>query len=247
MNEYRIIIHGIGEFRPALGLTIQLLAALICGTLIGLDRETKQKSAGLRTNILISIGSMVFTTISLINMNQHVTTGPADPNRVIGQIVNGIGFLGAGAIIQSRGNIIGLTTAASIWIVAALGATCGAGLVIEALSFSILVVIILRHSTYLLNAMPSSRAKKLYCLEILSMGDISDDLAKTLEFRKFDIKEKNSVQINAENNTFLTSFVLSESTKNMVRLANKCRRLVRVQKVTYVNYKKFVPEKHEEE
>ena len=153
MTEYEIYIHGIGYFNAYAGLTIELAAALICGTLIGIDREARHKSAGLRTNILISVGAMLYTATSIMNTAGEMVGGPIDPNRVMAQIVSGIGFLGAGAIIQSRGGITGLTTAASIWIVAALGATAGSGHVFEALVFSLMVFLILRNSMGIRNVL----------------------------------------------------------------------------------------------
>jgi putative Mg2+ transporter-C (MgtC) family protein len=99
-----------------------LLAALI-GGLIGFERELRQKSAGLRTNILIAVGSATFTVMSL-----ELPAGTAaDPGRIAAQIVTGIGFLGAGAIMRTDSGVQGLTTAAMIWVNAALGMAAGAG------------------------------------------------------------------------------------------------------------------------
>ncbi len=100
-----------------------LLAALIGGVL-GLEREMRQKSAGLRTNILIAVGAAVFTVLSV-----EIAAGTnADPARIAAQIVTGIGFLGAGAIMRTdRGAIHGLTTAATVWVNASLGMAAGAG------------------------------------------------------------------------------------------------------------------------
>lgn len=100
-----------------------VLAALI-GAVLGFERELRQKSAGLRTNILIALGSAVFTVLSV-----DVAAGwNADPARIAAQIVTGIGFLGAGAIMRTdRGAIYGLTTAAMVWVNAALGMAAGAG------------------------------------------------------------------------------------------------------------------------
>ena len=102
---------------------IRLGAAAISGLLIGLERELRGKSAGLRTNALVAVGSGVFVIISLTFKN--------DPNvdltRVIGQVVTGIGFLGAGTILHYKNNVKGLTTAATIWCSAAAG--CLAALV----------------------------------------------------------------------------------------------------------------------
>lgn len=100
-----------------------LLAALIGGAL-GFEREVRQKSAGLRTNILIAVGSAIFTLLSF----EFAAPSGGDPSRIAAQIVTGIGFLGAGAIMRTdQGGIHGLTTAATVWVNASLGMAAGAG------------------------------------------------------------------------------------------------------------------------
>jgi len=101
----------------------RLLLAALCGGLLGFERELKQKSAGLRTNMLIAIGSALFTLMSY----ELADTFNADPTRIASQIVTGIGFLGAGAIMRTHGGIQGLTTAATIWVNAAVGVAAGGG------------------------------------------------------------------------------------------------------------------------
>lgn len=104
-------------------LVQRLLLAALLGGLLGVERELRQKSAGLRTNILIAIGSALFTV-----MSYELADGVgADPGRVAAQIVTGIGFLGAGAIMRTDSGIYGLTTAATIWVNAAVGVAAGGG------------------------------------------------------------------------------------------------------------------------
>jgi putative Mg2+ transporter-C (MgtC) family protein len=99
---------------------LRLLLALAIGGVLGAEREIRHKSAGFRTNILIALGSCLFTILAL-------SMGSGDPTRVPGQIVTGIGFLGAGAILHSSERIHGMTTAAMIWVNAALSTAAGAG------------------------------------------------------------------------------------------------------------------------
>ena len=101
----------------------RLLLAALLGALLGFEREWHQKFAGLRTNILIAIGSALFTIMS-IDLSR---AAGGDPTRIAAQIVTGIGFLGAGAIMRTGGNIRGLTTAAMIWVNAAIGVAAGGG------------------------------------------------------------------------------------------------------------------------
>lgn len=112
------------------------------GGVIGLERELSGKPAGLRTNILICLGAAIITDLSLV-IALTSTARMADPARLAAQIVTGIGFLGAGTILQTRGAIHGLTSAATIWVVAAIGMLCGAGEVAAALGATILVIVVL--------------------------------------------------------------------------------------------------------
>lgn len=123
---------------PPLDLTLRLLLAAGLGAAIGIERELRQKPAGLRTNILIAVGSALFTTVSI---QFAVTSGT--PDRVAAQIVTGIGFLGAGAILHSGASIHGMTTAATIWVNAAVGMAAGAGEFAMASVATVLTLVVL--------------------------------------------------------------------------------------------------------
>lgn len=124
-----------------LDLLGRLLLAALLGGLIGLEREWSGKPAGFRTNLLICVGAALLTELSLSIARAAGPGWPADPARLAAQIVSGIGFLGAGTIIQSRGSIVGLTTAATLWVVAAIGIAVGAGAYVEALGTTLLVML----------------------------------------------------------------------------------------------------------
>jgi putative Mg2+ transporter-C (MgtC) family protein len=100
----------------------RLLLAAALGAALGIEREYRQKPAGLRTNILIAVGSALFTIMSMTIAGDH-----ADPGRMAAQIVTGMGFLGGGAIMRNRDTVHGMTTAATIWVNAAIGVAAGAG------------------------------------------------------------------------------------------------------------------------
>ena len=117
-------------------------AAAICGALIGLERELKGKPAGFRTNILICLGSAMYMAAGLLVVNEG-GEAMSDPARIAAQVVTGIGFIGAGCIIQERGRVVGLTTAATIWVVAAIGIIAGAGFPIIAFIASSMVLLTL--------------------------------------------------------------------------------------------------------
>ncbi|MGH7552119.1 MAG: MgtC/SapB family protein [Longimicrobiales bacterium] len=125
------------------GAVLRLFLAALLGGAVGVERETSNKPAGFRTHILISLGAALFTELS-IGMAYSVEGFRADPGRIAAQIVTGIGFLGAGTILQGKGNIVGLTTAASIWVVAAIGMAVGAGFPLLAITTTVLAVVALR-------------------------------------------------------------------------------------------------------
>jgi putative Mg2+ transporter-C (MgtC) family protein len=120
-----------------LELTVRLVVALLLGGVIGWERELGRMPAGFRTHALVSLGSATFTVISA-----YAFTGPgSDPTRIAAQVVSGIGFLGGGAILHYGGTVRGLTTAASLWSVAAVGMAAGAGLYVVATLGALLVII----------------------------------------------------------------------------------------------------------
>lgn len=122
-----------------LDLAAKLVVAVIVGGGIGLERELKGKPAGLRTNILICVGSALLMDLGMGLAEAH----GGDPGRIAAQVVTGIGFLGAGTILHTRGHITGLTSAATIWVVAAIGLTIGAGYFVEALGSTVAVMVVL--------------------------------------------------------------------------------------------------------
>ena len=115
---------------------IKLLTSVILGGIIGFEREKLHKPAGLRTMMLVALGSTLATIISVDYFN-------SDPARVAAAILTGIGFLGAGAIISSKNNIHGITTAATVWVTAAVGITVGVGYYFIAIVSSVLIYLIL--------------------------------------------------------------------------------------------------------
>ena len=122
-----------GVLNGAIG---RLLMACLLGGAVGLDREIRRKAAGLRTNLLICMGSAFFTLLS------GVLAGEAGSNRgqVASNIVQGIGFLGAGLILHNRSRVSGLTSAASVWVIASIGMACGAGLYAAAAAASVIMI-----------------------------------------------------------------------------------------------------------
>jgi putative Mg2+ transporter-C (MgtC) family protein len=147
----------------------RLLLAAVLGGIVGIEREVSGKPAGLRTNLLICLGAALLTELSIgvavLANEENIATGSpfrADPARIAAQIVSGIGFLGAGTILQARGNVIGLTTAATIWVVAAIGMAVGAQAYIEAIGATVLVLISLAALSRLEYAIIERRGSRRY-------------------------------------------------------------------------------------
>lgn len=137
---------------------IKIGVAVVVGGIIGAERERHKKAVGLRTLILISIGSAIFTIISI----RISTNFGGEPSRIAANIVSGIGFLGAGVILEERGRITGLTTAATTWLVAALGMAAGAGEYMLAGISTVVAVLVLMPLTRIEDFLEISNVQRIY-------------------------------------------------------------------------------------
>ena len=159
-----------------LTILLRLGLAMVLGALVGFERERREHAAGMRTNALVALGSCLFTIISAFGFLDFLGTPHVqiDPTRIASYIVAGIGFLGAGTIFLSRdqNRVKGLTTAATVWLVAAIGMACGAGLLAVAVVATVLgliVLIVLRLVEHLLLPHQHSTKQRLQ-IEASSMG-----------------------------------------------------------------------------
>lgn len=144
-------LNSLGIIGSIILIFLELLAASLCAGLIGYEREMHGHAAGLRTHILVSIGSCLIMIVSISAPGLSMTSGSRDPARLAAQVVSGIGFLGAGTIIQNGTNIKGLTTAATIWICGGIGLACGSGyfsLVVIATILSYIILVFLTKIEY---------------------------------------------------------------------------------------------------
>lgn len=121
-----------------------LIACLVCGGLIGFERQMSGKPAGIRTSVLICFSTYIFASLS-----NFLVTDLGDPSRVVGQIVTGVGFLGGGVMLTREGLVVGVTSAAIIWLLAALGCLIAFGYEIHAVVFTVLALIMLYGVNYL--------------------------------------------------------------------------------------------------
>lgn len=138
-NGHILTFSGVQQWGVTGGAAGRLLLAAVLGGMIGIDREYHHKASGVRTNLLICFGAALFTFLS------PIIAGPESGNRaqIASNIVQGIGFLGAGLILHNRDRVSGLTSAATVWAVASIGMACGAGLYVTALYSTALVLIVL--------------------------------------------------------------------------------------------------------
>jgi putative Mg2+ transporter-C (MgtC) family protein len=158
-------------------LGIRLLVSLFIGIIIGLEREIQQKSAGLRTSVLICMGATIFATASV---EFGAVSGIADPSRIAAQIVTGIGFLGAGTIIRTRGSVHGLTTAATIWVMASLGLAVGLGLYNLGIGGALLTLIVLSAFQWIERAMKGKRTSTNYTMLLSQTDKVLDVITQAI-------------------------------------------------------------------
>lgn len=117
----------------------RMALAVALGTVVGYEREHEGKPAGIRTHGMVALGAALFTVVSIYGFG-----GAGDPGRVAAQVVTGVGFLGAGSILHHRGSVRGLTTAASLWVTAAIGTAVGVGMYAMSIATAALVFLVLR-------------------------------------------------------------------------------------------------------
>lgn len=171
--------------------TFRLLLAFIAGGLIGLNREKYNKAAGFRTHILICMGSALIMLISIYIPQEFMDFKNGDAGRIAAQIVTGIGFLGAGAIIKLGDNVKGLTTAASIWVSAAIGMAVGAGMISIAFASLVLVLLTLIIMEKLERALVRKKNLKVLNLQLKQPTVKIDAIEKILKTYKvnYEIQE----------------------------------------------------------
>ena len=213
---------------PRADLLGALLLASVLGGAIGLERELSGKPAGFRTNLLICVGATLLTEMSVAIGNMAVNPANADPGRIAAQIVSGIGFLGAGTIIQAKGSVIGLTTAATLWVVSAIGIAIGAGSYVEAIGTTVLVLVAL-----LLLGKVEARlihAKRAQNLVVQTIPDIEAVIAVEAVLDKHDLKHR-MLDLERRERDFVFSFELRGPTDRRSRAARELAALDEVHRV----------------
>ncbi len=159
-----------GNFGLPTEAFLRLLLAAVCGGVIGIEREMRGRQAGFRTNLLVCIGSALVMIVSIAVAEMTVTMDSplhdhininTDPGRIAYGVMGGIGFLGAGTIIHNKGSIRGLTTAAALWCVAALGLAAGLGLYTVTTMATLMIVVVLWILSYIEPLIPQTRYRQI--------------------------------------------------------------------------------------
>jgi len=157
-------------------IPLRLLLAAVLGGLIGIEREIRDKPAGLRTNILICVGSTLFMSLS----TQVAQLLGGDPTRIAAQIISGIGFLGAGAVLHSHGFVLGLTTAATIWVVAGVGMALGSGMYLVAAFATAMSLVTLYFLSFIEDKIQGRRSYS-YALVVTDLNQALTSINKVLQ------------------------------------------------------------------
>jgi putative Mg2+ transporter-C (MgtC) family protein len=169
----------------------RLMLAAVLGGLVGLERELKAKPAGLRTTLLICVGAAMFTELSL-DMAMLATAGGdamrADPARLAAQIIPGIGFIGAGAILHGRGRVTGLTTAATLWVVTAIGIGVGSGAYVESIVATLMVLGTLHLLGRMERAIRRHTANRRYTAAVDAGDDTFERLIESLQGGRLQLR-----------------------------------------------------------
>ena len=231
-NIYRDIISPDVNL---VGAIAKLMLSMILGAIIGIERRRKGQIAGLRTFALISMGATLAMLISIYIPQEYLGLKNGDPGRIAAQVVSGIGFLGAGAIIQMKGSVRGLTTAAGIWISACIGLAVGAGMYLISIIATLLIIFTLvniERIEYRHNFLWESKIIRVKMHQIV--GDIqplrdillANDVHISDEFMKYDYEE----QI-----TIVNFMVRSKSNVNVPALFNQIKENNDVSSITITN------------
>ena len=226
-----IKIEFLGDVNIYLGLGIQIVVALILGGIIGYDREKKMKSAGIKTNIMICLGATVYTSLSIINLTNF--NGISDPNRITAQIVSGIGFLGAGAIIRGGGGVIGLTTAATIWVVAAIGMTIGIGYPVIATIFTLNILVVLKLLGPIYSFMESHSEEHSFKFQILSRGSVKNYCQEIVLGKVGNIENFKEECVDEKKDRYLITFHISTTPMSAEHLNQMLSTNIKIENISH--------------
>lgn len=203
---------------------LRLVLAAFLGGLIGLERETKRKPAGLRTNMFICFGAAMFTILS----DRLAANWEGDHTRIAAQIIPGIGFIGAGSILHSRGNVTGLTTAATIFVVASIGMAAGGGLFLAAIFATIVLLV----SLVFLGTLEERYHLKPHLNAFVVIGDSIQSMIDQVSSTLYDMeKSMQRIEIAKLEELYKLRFVVDATKAEDARLLKLLRELPSIRTV----------------
>lgn len=222
-----------GQIREMMDIVIKMLLALLCGGILGIERERKKRPAGFRTYMLVCLGS---TLAMMINQYIFEQYGTGDPARMGSQVISGIGFLGAGTIIVTGHNRVkGLTTAAGLWAAACIGLAIGIGFYPGAIigSLMIFLALVIMHS--LDGRITTSAKLVLLCVELEKLSAMSNLVAfiKENDMKLIDIETEPSNRVSASGVTVIVTVRLSSKQEHeeLLRSINEISGVVYVEEI----------------
>jgi putative Mg2+ transporter-C (MgtC) family protein len=195
---------------------LRLALAAILGGIIGLERELKHKPAGLRTNMFICFGSAMFTILS----NELAGEFAGDHTRIAAQIIPGIGFIGAGSILHARGSVTGLTTAATIFVVASIGMAAGGGLYVPAIFATMMIFLALQVLGYMETRFSLKPMITTYEVKGADVGAMLGDVNRILSDEQ---KQMQSLQVTQAGDTYRLQFGVDSTRKEQAAIFRKLR------------------------
>lgn len=225
------LLHRLGEnFQTAELLSstmVRLILAAFLGGAIGLERELSRKPAGLRTNLFICFGAAMFTILS----EQMVAPGVGDRSRIASNIIPGIGFIGAGSILHSRGSVTGLTTAATLFVVASIGMASGGGFYLQAIFATMVILVALS----VLGWVETRFSLKPLVMTYEAVGEKPDELMSELN-RTLEQEHRimGSVQIGKTNGDFMVHFTVDATRKEHEGLLSRLRESTIFKRVAFL-------------
>ena len=221
----------------------RILIALVLSFTVGLERQWRRRSVGLRTNVLVCLGAFLFVSMPVMLDKMNDMKVPA-------QVVSGIGFLGAGVILKDGANIRGLNTAATLWCNAAIGVLCATGLLLEAATgtaFILMANIILRYITKKLTHIYDNQNSKKYTISIvlekMAETSVKRDLTKIINHNKIKLNSIKSSE--KENNLEITTDITMDA-KTKTDISHILTELMTEKGILYAGHKK-IPKEDEEE
>ncbi len=213
----------------------RLVMSLVLGSMVGMERKRKGQIAGIRTFALISMGSTLAMILSIYVPQEYMGLKNGDPGRIAAQVITGIGFLGAGAIIQMKGSVRGLTTAAGIWMTATIGMTVGVGMYIVSLAATALILFILLWLEQIEHRIHVGSESRTIRIKVASIVENIEAYRKCLDAAGVQLVNVYVDYDFAEPSTRLNLVVLIKDQTNYIALFNSLRSVYPTISITLAN------------